>query len=206
MNNHNLLQIKGGTNCSVYLYKFGGERSIIKICGENKLDRHIGRLVMSDYFRIKNKLSSLGIFVPITMNVYLTSENNADLVIIESYEGVSLREILVNKRVSKNRKTISVKKCLDFIDRLPENIPLDTNPGNFCFRKDASIAFVDFIPPDPWKYKDNINIQSRLKEIFPSMKSPFYKHKYLSYYKNKYRVERLSFHCRKLFGGIDKSL
>lgn len=201
----NLKRIKGGSNCNVYIYSTDKNRFAIKISGNGLIDKEIGLQIIKDYKRIKNKLFKKGIRVPETKNIYITSSVKADLVIIEKYCGVSLREILRSVRVTVKTKVLLIRRCIEYIYKLPEDIPLDTNPGNFVIHNNL-VTFVDFTPPDPWKYPKNSNNGRILSKIFTSISSPPYKNKKLSYYKNLYRVKRFKYHCENLCPGFEKYL
>lgn len=199
----NIKRIKGGSNCNVYVYAINKDRYVIKVSGNGFVDREIGLEIIKDYIRIKNKLSKNGVIVPETKNIYITSSAKADLVIIEKYCGISLKEILKSKRITLNLKVLLVKKCIKQIQCFPEDVPLDTNPGNFVVHR-GLITFVDFTPPDPWKYPKNSYKGKLLSKVFTSINSPSYKNKKLSYYKNIFRIERFKYHCKKLCPGFEK--
>jgi len=199
-----LKEIKGGLNCYAYLCKFLGEDVVVKICGQRNINKDIGELIFSDYIHVKSIFEKLGIKVPKTKKICLDSESKADFIIIEEYCGVSLFEILYDPKVTLSDKVEYTKGCIKFIEKFPENIAVDTNPGNFVVNDRKEISFVDFMPPAQWKYIRKKQIQNQLKKIFPSMQSPNYRNKKDSYYMNKLRIKRLLFHCKKVCIGIDK--
>ena len=200
-----LKQIRGGANCDVYVYTSNGVKRVIKITGNGAIDKEMGRLIIKDYFVIKNKVDSTGIKVPTTQKVYINSQSKAFLVIIETYCGIDLRVILEKKDLTLLYKNNQIKRCINVIKLMPEDVPIDTNPGNFVIDKNG-ISFVDFIPPEPWKYKNNKKIQDKLKKIFPTLELPNYPNKKISYYRNKYRINRLLYHCKKICPEIEKFL
>lgn len=199
-----LKEKKGGLNCYAYLCKFLDEDVVVKICGQRNINKDIGKLIFSDYIHVKSIFEKLGIKVPKTKKICLDSESKADFIIIEEYCGVSLFEILYNPEVTLSDKVRYIKRCIKFIKIFPENIAIDTNPGNFVVNNRKEISFVDFIPPAQWKYVHKKQIQDQLKRIFPSMRSPDYRYKKDSYFMNKLRIKRLLFHCNKVCIGIDK--
>ena len=200
-----LKQIRGGANCDVYVYTSNGVKRVIKITGNGAIDKEMGRLIIKDYLSIKNNVSKHGVRVPETQNIYLTADTHGDLVIIENYCGTSLDVILRNKRISSSHKVLLIKNCIKVIKLLPEKFSLDTRSDNFVIDKNG-ISFVDFIPPEPWKYKNNKKIQDKLKKIFPTLELPNYPNKKISYYRNKYRINRLLYHCKKICPEIEKFL
>jgi|GEM_PF-2735015 len=200
-----VIKMIGGSNCDVYLYTLGEKKYVIKISGNNSIDDKVGTLIMDDYLRVRDRLECSNISVPTLRNIYLTSSIRANLVVIEDYCGKSLREILRSELFSVDNKLSFVSKCIDLVSKFPEDIPLDTNPGNLVVHN-SIITFVDFIPPDPWKYNPDSAIGRKLKKIFISLNSSDYKNKKLSYYSNKFRIRRLMYHCKNICPEIEKYL
>lgn len=197
-----LIRLKGGTYCDVFRYKNKNIDYVIKIFGEGKISKRIGKIIISDYINLKSLLEKLGVKVPKTYKIYYSPASRGEVVIIEQFCGTSLRELLRDTKISSNKKTGLIKLVLDFMSKMPEGIPLDVNPGNLVVNKKEKVTFVDFIPPEPWKYRDNILIQEELNRIFPKMKTNVYRNKYKSYHINKYRKERFLYHCNNLLGDV----
>jgi hypothetical protein len=200
-----ITRLKGGTYCEVFRYRNRKVDYIIKTFGDGKVTKKISNIIISDFLRQKLALSKLGIKVPNTLKIYYSSKAGGEIVIIEEFCGTSLREILRNTKIDSTRKKDFIRLGLEFICQLPEGIPLDTGPGNLAINKNGDISFIDFIPPEPWKYKKDKSINEALDTIFPAMKSNIYKNKYESYHVNKYRQKRFLYHCKTLLDKVENA-
>lgn len=197
-----IIRLKGGTYCDVFRYINNEVDYIIKIFGDGKITKHIGTLIIQDYNGIKNTLEKFGVPIPKSFKIYFSPKSKGEIVIIEQYCGVSVREVIRDTNVSHDKKVELVRLVEEFITKLPEGVPLDTNPGNFVINNKRKIYFVDLIPPEPWKYKGNELIQQKLINIFPTMRKDNYSDKYKAYHLNKYRKVRFNYHCKRLFDEI----
>jgi hypothetical protein len=202
-----------GTNCFVYKGSMRVDGFIkdvvLKIEKEEICNYPTGRIVKKDYLNIRKKLSRCRIKIPLLYFCELLEDeklpNNLRhggklrFVIAESFDGKSIRDltsgVVYNETVINNL----LIKCKSFIGNLPEDIPLDTNTGNFVYsRKTDELSFVDFLPPNPWGHMDNAILMKDLKQIFPTLKNLLNDTEGRKrYYLNDFRWEKFKFYLNK---------
>lgn len=208
-----LTLIKGGTNSLVFRAVYHKKDVIVKQYGYEKslngLTPHVKKrtflTLFNDYAETNSILKKLNIPTPeIITHVFIEDEYdyrsliltqkqpeyaNVRLIIIETYCGVSIKEIIKNgSEVYENILT----KAKDLISKLPENIELDTNPANFTLFENK-IFFVDFMPPKIEKYQKN----TEFLKLFPQLKvkEPEREHRrFRRYNTNEGRLERFNYY------------
>ena len=170
---------------------------------ETFLNKSLLELVIKDYLFIKTKTENAGIKVPKTYSVERHDKNNnPNLQIIESFEGNSIKDLIRGGENSNNFKYIG--EVENFIFQLPEDIPLDIQPGNIVL-KENELKLIDFLPPDPWKY-ENKSIQNELEKIFPSISKKFdYVGKKECYMNNSQRFTRFIYHFNLILREKEKN-
>ncbi|MFC1700439.1 hypothetical protein ACFLZ4_02245 [Patescibacteria group bacterium] len=184
-----------GSNCIADLFYFKGLDVVVKYCGNRSLDTEFGNMIIRDYFDIKKILESEGIRVPITYDVFLDRSKRSNLYIVESYMGRSLKKIL---KEDKRYINTLVHKSAAFIKSLPQNVPLDTNPGNIVIDSYGEIAFIDLIPPNQWKYR-NTEWELSMSKAFKTTSRDFdYPEKQAAYFSTQGRIKRFCKHINNL--------
>jgi len=189
--------LPSGSNCEADLFRYRVYDIVVKYCGNKSFQQEFGKLIITDYFRIKNYVSSSGISVPETYDMFLSDYENADLYIIESYMGDSLKEIIRNV---KNSRLIDkyIKNCREFIESLPEEVSLDVNPGNLAIDDNEQISLIDFIPPDQWKYRETKWEKEMIRAFETTSRSFDYKEKRHVYLNTSGRLKRFDMHVEEL--------
>ena len=186
-----------GTNCTAELYYFEGLNVVVKRCGKNLLNNEFGKLVIRDYLNVKNLVESKGVRVPFTYDIFLDVKDRSNLYIVESYMGKSLKEILVGRRSNKYKKQI-IRESVEFIKKFPQNVPLDTNPGNIAIDRKGNFSFIDFIPPNQWLYEETKWEKIMNRAFVTTTKGFNYKNKHSAYFTTKGRLKRFDLHIKKL--------
>jgi len=215
--------IRGGSCCSVF--KCLGQKNtkkysiIIKFCGEGLMTRLILPNVVRDYLNVRQKTIRTGVKVPrlygfILRDTNIYSEDEVIplmdlktlcasikkvcyLGIIEEYTGTSIRDSIMDNTLSINSPLLGAARS--FIRTLPTDIPLDTNPGNITVQGNA-LHFIDFIPPDPWKYRQDKKIRHDLEAAFPTTR-PLWDDddKKKRYFDSESRVTRFNYYLNKVY-------
>lgn len=201
--------ITGGSNCLTFRGRLSSvddyEDLIVKVLERPIPDKETEKLILEDYLDIRKKAIDRGVSVPRLrecsvvdnenfINRFRTAEGK-HLYIIEAYTGISVREIFREVTFKDIRESV-LKMCFDFINSLPEDIPLDTNPGNITYlSKENKLYFVDFLPPDPWKNTEKNILQTKLQSMFPTMENILKdKDSKDRYFKNEFRKGKLQYY------------
>jgi hypothetical protein len=127
-------------------------------------------ILIRDFIWLKDIIEKSGVNVPKTISInidtYPYGKNNfTKLKIVEDYCGNSLKDLILQNTNIKHIGTL-IKDIKNLITQLPENIEIDTNPGNFTMLNNK-IYFVDFMPAKIWEYQTN----KRIIEFFPQIKT-----------------------------------
>ena len=165
--------------------------------------------IRSDFIEIRRSIVESNVSVP---DLYFCGisdfvENRNDkvdsnglyLIIIESYEGLSIKDLIKSKILGTSGNTWLFKKCESFINTFPENIPLDVNPGNITLSNNEKLRFIDFIPSFPWKYVNHKEKEADFIKVFPTLTVTLSdKDNRDRYYCREKRIEKFNYHIRKL--------
>jgi len=84
------------------------------------------------------------------------------LMLIETYVGVSLRELL---RAGNGDLPQALDMAYQLVELLPEDIAIDAQPANFTWHN-GKVFFVDFMPPKIWEYRNT----PELVALFPTIR------------------------------------
>ncbi len=142
--------------------------------------------LLEDYLLAKNlfnRLNSSAFQIPQTYNFCIKSNPVATtLSLIEDYCGTNIRTLYKQNQLKYQEKTENIKKL---IMQLPENMPIETHPGNICVFRD-SYYIVDFFPPFPhfgfYAFENSFYEEARLLR------------KLSRYYNNNLRVQKFEFY------------
>lgn len=183
-----LENMAGGSNSEISLFKRGDKKFISKTYKNTLLDYKVANLLVADYLEVRAHFIKNDLKIP-EIEEFLLQPGL--LRITEEFAGLSIKNLTRRKNNNLNKY---IEDCLAYIKRIPTDIPVDTNPGNFTV-KHGGIYFVDFMPPLPWKYRKEKFIQSKLEKIFPTLKPRITdKDKIKRYYKEKDRIEKFLFY------------
>jgi len=184
-------KIGSGTNCEVYRFRFGNFFDMV-VKKYRVYNLHLARKVFKVNVEIREILEKRNVNVP---HVYLICPFFGGL-IVEKFVGVSIRDYARNRNLNPE----ILKECKKIIMRLPQNIPLDTNPGNFVVNDVRHIYFVDFMPPNPWMFIRNKNRRDLFEKFFPQTRlvetDPDMKDRYL---KNPKRLQKFEYYLQKFW-------
>lgn len=186
-----------GSNCLAELFNFSGLSVVVKQSISSIYSVTFSKMLIEDYISIKDKVYKAGTTVPVTYDIFLSRDYEHRLIIVESFMGDSLRKIFSTR---KNKAYISklVIEGRKLIKGLPEEVPLDTNPGNMAIDDFGTLSFIDFVPPDPWKYR-NTKWEEYMIKAFPTVAESYdYPEKVDAYYSTTGRLRRFSLHVNKL--------
>ena len=186
-----------GSNCIAELFYFSGLNFVVKQSINSISDASFSKMIIDDYANIKDKIYKSNTVVPFTYDIFLSKDYYPRLVIVESFMGNSLREIINTKMNKANIRNL-ISKSIELIKGLPQGIALDTNPGNIAISSSGILSFIDFIPPDPWRYRGTI-WEKHMVKTFPTVAESYdYPKKVDAYYTTDGRLQRFNTHVSKL--------
>lgn len=205
--------IRGGSNCTVYkgYYNSPNEEKdvVVKVMEASTETRGLMEIIKEDYLNIRERAKRKGVTVPVLYNCFILKEEEIPIkfkcnkgwsfIIVESYAGISLRDLIRTEIYPTIKTQKIIARCGNFIKKLPEDIPLDTNPGNILYSKiDSRLRYVDFLPPDPWLHIKDIILRKELEKIFPTLKNTLDDTASIDrYFNNIYRWEKFKYYTQK---------
>lgn len=208
-----LQKLKTGTSCLIYKASVATESApinvVIKI-GKVDIENDIlGEAIKNSFLEVRDKVLRSGVNVPYLYKSDVVNgeelpdifriRNQKRFMIVEDYAGESVKEIIAGTNYSKTEKEGILSNVKEFILKLPEDVPLDTNSGNIVYcRDDGKLSFIDFIPPDPWLYETKPDLKEGLLRVFPSLVTllPDEEGK-KRYFLNQYRVAKFNYYINK---------
>jgi hypothetical protein len=205
--------LKGGYNCIVYKGYYDSQNTkkdvVVKVMEAVTGIESLMGTIKNNYLNIREKARREGVVVPVLYDCYILRADEVPIkfghcsgwsfIIVESYAGISVKDLIRIENYSMSKTKRIIAECKDFINKLPEDIPLDTNPGNIVYSDiNNELSYVDFLPPDPWAYTKDYALRKDMEKIFPTLKNTLDDDFSLNrYFKNVYRWEKFKYYLHK---------
>ncbi len=171
--------LSGGAYTKAFLGLLEDKKVVVK--KYNLKDAELSYLIEKQYTYNRNIAANSNIRIPNSSSLIQYDS----MVTLEDFVGDSVYKIVKNCRIGDKTTFDILNICEKIIMRMPEYIPLDTNPRNFVFDGN-SIFFVDFMPPNPWAFSTDPVLRGKFETAFPFTKNILASENRLRRYFNKY--------------------
>ena len=155
----------------------------------------LAKKVWGESLKIRKILTNNGINVPKIFKISITN----NITVLEEYLGESILQLYRKSRLNKN----VLRSAEKFLYKIPNEIPVDTNPGNIVIKNDGALFLVDFMPGDPWSFLNSEKFRDAYEKRFPSAISAIgNKRRIKRYHDSYFRVKKLYYYLGLTVGGL----